>query len=131
MAEIANCARCDAVFVKGIRDICPDCHKEEEKAFDIVYQFLRQKKNREATMAEIVEATGVEEAWIIKFIKEKRLLTTQFPSLNFPCEKCGDPITQGRLCSSCAKELKAELELHEKQQKQENEKRKTYYMFDN
>ncbi|GAB3802900.1 TIGR03826 family flagellar region protein [Virgibacillus kimchii] len=131
MAELANCARCDAVFVKGIRDICPSCYQEEENAFNIVYQYMRQQKNREATMAEIVEATGVEEAWIIKFIKEKRLLTSRFPRLRYPCEKCGKPIDQGRLCSSCSKELKADLELHENQQKREKEaKKKTYYMFD-
>jgi flagellar operon protein (TIGR03826 family) len=131
MAELANCARCGAVFVKGIRDICQNCYKEEEKAFETVYRFLSQRKNREATMAEIVEATEVEGTWIRKFIKEKRLLTSRFPKLNYPCEKCGNPIAQGRLCTSCAKELKKDLKQHEKQQKQETEKKKkTYYMFD-
>ena len=131
MAELTNCARCDAVFVKEIRDICRNCYNKEEKAFQTVYQFLRQRKNREATMTEIVEATGVKEAWISKFIKEKRLLTSQFPKLNYPCEKCSSPIIRGRLCSSCSEELKEDLKLHEKQKKQQNErKQKTYYMFD-
>ncbi|MFA1821339.1 TIGR03826 family flagellar region protein [Virgibacillus oceani] len=131
MAELANCARCDTVFIKEIRDICQNCYKEEEKAFETVYQFLRQRKNREATMVEIVEATGVEESWISKFIKEKRLLTSQFPKLNYPCEKCEKPIVRGRLCTSCSEEIKEDLKLHEKQQLQESEKKKkTYYMFD-
>lgn len=132
MAELANCARCDAVFVKGMLDICQDCYKEEEKAFETVYRFLSRQKNREATLAEIAEATGVEEGWIVKFIKEKRLLTSRFPNLNYLCKRCGKPIVQGRLCTSCAKELKQELKQHEKQHYQEKEKKKkTYYMFDN
>jgi flagellar operon protein (TIGR03826 family) len=131
MAELANCKRCDTVFAKGMRDICPDCHQEEEKIFDTVYHYIRQRKNREATMAEIVEATGVEEAWIIKFMKEKRLLASRFPKLNYPCEKCESPIVQGRLCSSCSDELKTDLAHYEKQQQKEiDKKKKTYYMFD-
>src|SRR5690625_924300 len=101
MADLANCTRCGTVFVKAIRDICQNCYKEEEKAFETVYHFLRQRKNREAAMAEIVEATGVEESWITKFIKEKRLVTSPFPKLNYPCEKCGKPIRRGRLCPGC------------------------------
>src|SRR5690625_6316215 len=75
MHELANCANCNQVFVKTVRDICRDCYEAEEKAFEIVYRFLSKRKNREATLKEIVEATEVEESLIIKFIKEKRLRT--------------------------------------------------------
>ncbi|WP_188454141.1 TIGR03826 family flagellar region protein [Virgibacillus oceani] len=117
MAELANCTRCDAVFVKTIREICQKCYKEEERAFDLVYSFLRQRKNREATLMEIVDATEVEEELIIKFIKEKRLRTSQFPKLAYPCEKCGGNIISGKLCSNCSKELLNDLEQHEQIEK--------------
>src|SRR5699024_11374641 len=87
MGELANCSRCNNVFVKTLRDICQQCYREEEEAFETVYRFLSQRKNREATLMEIVEATGVEEELVIKFIKEKRLRTSQFPKLAYPCEK--------------------------------------------
>ncbi|MEC5422863.1 hypothetical protein QGM71_05035 [Virgibacillus sp. C22-A2] len=137
MAELANCARCDTVFVKGLREICQSCYKEEEKAFDLVYRFLHEQKNREATMIEVAEGTGVSEKLISKFIKDKRLLTSQFPKLAYPCERCDKNIVTGMLCSSCAQELKNEMELHEKNEervdeiKKKNEKEsRIYYTFD-
>ncbi|MUV39053.1 uncharacterized protein JNUCC1_02925 [Lentibacillus sp. JNUCC-1] len=113
MGELANCQRCDTVFVKTIRDICHDCYKQEEEAFDTVYAFLQKKKNREATIVEIVAATEVSEELIIKFIKEKRLRASDFPKLAYPCEKCGTGIVTGRLCESCANDIKTDLSRHE------------------
>lgn len=134
MAELANCSRCNAVFVKGIRNLCQNCYGEEEKAFEIVYRFLRVQQNREATVMEIVEATGVEEMLIIKFVKEKRLRTSQFPKLAYPCDKCGTNIVTGKLCQECSNELKKDLEIHEQLEKysedQQKNKQQIYYTFD-
>lgn len=102
LAELANCSRCNNVFVKNVRDICRDCFMEEEAAFETVYKFLRQRKNREATLIEIVEATGVEEELIIKFMREKRLRASEFPKLAYPCERCGKSIVTGKMCQKCA-----------------------------
>lgn len=133
MAELANCSRCDAVFVKTLRDICQDCYKEEEKAFETVYRFLSDRKNREATMMEITRATGVEEYLLIKFIKEKRLRTSQFPKLAYPCERCGVDIVKGRLCGTCSADIKDGLEQHEESEKRKAEKtvreKNTYYSY--
>src|SRR5690625_6638686 len=87
MAELENCTRCDAVFVKTTRDVCQTCYQQEEKDFEIVYNFLRQRKNREATLQEIVAATDVGEGTIIKFVKSKRLRTSQFPKLAYRSEE--------------------------------------------
>ncbi|MEN1967325.1 TIGR03826 family flagellar region protein [Lentibacillus sp. N15] len=137
MAELANCTRCDAVFVKTFRDICQTCYREEEQAFTTVYQFLREQKNREATLPEIVEATGIDEKLIIKFIKEKRLRPSEFPKLAYPCEKCGTNIISGTLCATCSRELLKELETGEaikrrtKERKERLEKQaRVYYTLD-
>ncbi|MBP2078905.1 TIGR03826 family flagellar region protein [Oceanobacillus polygoni] len=134
MAELANCVRCNAVFVKGLRDVCQNCYKKEEDAFQTVYRYLRERKNREATLLEIIDATGVEESLIIKFIKEKRLLPSDFPKLAYPCERCGNEITSGKLCISCSEELKSDLNAYEKTEQIMEEARKlaapnidTYY----
>lgn len=132
MAELANCARCDAVFVKYTRDMCQDCYKREEHDFQTVYHFLTIRKNREATIPEIVEATGVEEELLIKFLKEKRLRPSQFPKLSYPCEKCGTPIVSGKLCYKCTEELREDLgryELSEKRKKEQEKRRQTYYVM--
>ncbi|WP_026908975.1 TIGR03826 family flagellar region protein [Paucisalibacillus globulus] len=109
MAELANCSQCGKVYVKDLKDICRDCYKKEEAAFKIVYEFLKQQKNREATLIEVVEATGIEETVITKFIKEKRLRTSMFPKLGYPCERCGDMIVSGKLCMKCSEEIRNDL----------------------
>ncbi|RDW15662.1 TIGR03826 family flagellar region protein [Oceanobacillus chungangensis] len=136
MAELSNCPRCGNVFVKGIRDICQNCYKEEETAFQTVYKFLQIQKNRTATMAEIVEATHVDEVYISKFVKEKRLLPTLFPNLAYSCERCGTDIITGKLCHSCQNELKKDLAIHdeietisEERRIKEKETTNTYYAF--
>lgn len=106
MVELKNCIKCGKIFATTIREICPDCYRQEEKAFQLVYQFLRKRKNREATIPQIVHETGVEEALIIKFMKEKRLRISQHPHLNYPCEKCSNPISEGNYCLTCLKKFK-------------------------
>lgn len=123
MDELANCCRCGTVFVKNTRDICQDCYQVEEQAFRIVNDFLRIWKNREATLSEIVDATGVEENLLIKFIKEKRLLPSQFPKLAYSCEKCGTNITSGKLCARCSRELLQELETQKERQQRSRERK--------
>ncbi|WP_337020284.1 TIGR03826 family flagellar region protein [Oceanobacillus massiliensis] len=136
MAELANCPRCNAVFVKGIRTICQSCYKEEEEAFQTVYHFLRERKNREATLMMIVEATNVEEELIMKFVKEKRLRPTEFPNLAYPCERCGTDIISGKLCVSCTAQLKKDLTAFEETEKRREEmtsmdtSTNTYYAID-
>lgn len=133
MAELGNCTRCGKVFAKTVRDICLECYRKEEEDFQKVYRFLQNRKNREATIHEIVEATGVDEDTIIKFLKQKRLRPSEFPKLGYPCEICGKNIVQGRLCEDCAKHIQSEAKIHDEMQKLEEERKKheesVYYTF--
>lgn len=108
-----NCESCGAVFVDPVRTICRDCYYAEEEAFQTVYRFITKRKNREATITEVVKATGIEEELIIKFMKQKRLRASQFPKLTYPCESCGVDIVEGRLCGVCQEEIKRDLSIHE------------------
>lgn len=134
MGELANCTRCDELFIKTLRDICKNCYDEEEKAFKAVKSFLRLKKNREATITEIVEEIGVGGKQITKFIKEKRLLTSQFPNLAYECEKCGANITSGKICSNCSEELLRDLDNESRAEKRrlevkDDQHSAVYYSF--
>ncbi|MFE8701672.1 TIGR03826 family flagellar region protein [Cytobacillus sp. FJAT-54145] len=136
MAELTNCPKCDSLFVKNqFRDVCEKCFKEEEKAFETVYQFIRKRENRTATMSQVEEATGVEEELILKFVKNGRLKLTQFPNLGYPCDKCGKVIQKGKLCNPCTEELRKQLDLLNQQEERENaikkrEKQATYFTVD-
>ncbi|GGM35466.1 hypothetical protein GCM10011351_21960 [Paraliobacillus quinghaiensis] len=137
MGELDNCSNCGKLFVKVTRNVCPDCVKEEEKKFQTVYDFMKKRVNRQATIPEIVEGTGVEEDLIIRFVKEKRLRASQFPNVTYPCEKCGKGIQEGKLCTTCSKELSADLayqdeidKVADRNQTEENQKVRTYFSVD-
>lgn len=110
MAELANCPKCNSLFVLNkFRDVCQDCWKEEELAYEMVYQYIRKHENRTATMAQVTEATGVDEILIFKFIKNGKLKLAQFPNLGYPCEKCGTSIREGKLCAGCTTSLQKDI----------------------
>lgn len=133
MAQIETCPSCGDIYVKNqFRDVCQKCWKEEEQAYDQVSKFMRRRENRAATMLQLVEAVGVEEELIQKFIRTGRLKVTQFPNLGYPCDKCGAIIRSGKLCEPCALEIKKDLEQHEqeeafKEELRKREKQATYF----
>ncbi|WP_026581003.1 TIGR03826 family flagellar region protein [Bacillus sp. J33] len=136
MAELSNCPKCNEIYVRNqFRDVCQNCWKEEEKAYETVYQFIRKRENRTAKMHEVVDATGVEEALIIKFIKTGRLKLAHFPNLGYPCEKCGSSIREGKICGECAEALRNDLQQHTAEEERKKELRKrerqnTYFAVD-
>ncbi|NUK29775.1 hypothetical protein HT574_06650 [Parageobacillus sp. VR-IP] len=128
--NLANCPNCGNLFVKNpFRDICESCYREEEEAFEKVYRFLRKRENRMATMAQIVDATGVKESLLMKFIKSRRLQLAQFPNLGYPCDRCGRLIREGRMCANCSKDLNKQLEMLQKEEemKKHRQVKNVYY----
>ncbi|ARI79140.1 TIGR03826 family flagellar region protein [Halobacillus mangrovi] len=109
---VDNCPHCNAIFMKDTTYICPSCRKIEEEQFHTVYGFLRNKRNRTATIAEVVEETGVPQNQLREFVKQKRLHPAQFPNLAYLCEKCGAEIKSGRICKDCTKEIEDGLLKH-------------------
>src|SRR5699024_11493283 len=65
------------------------------------------------TLQEIVKKTGVSKNIIIKFIKNKRLRTSQFPRLAYPCEQCGTDIVTGKICEDCTQAFMQDLESYQ------------------
>lgn len=127
--ELRNCANCGAVYAHDVVDLCPQCYRAEEDAFNTVYKFLQKRKNREATIKQIVEATEVNEDVIIKFLKQNRLRASQFPSLTYPCEHCGAEIVEGKLCAPCSKKILTEWSAasDEVEEKTDEEVNSVYY----
>jgi flagellar operon protein (TIGR03826 family) len=131
MLELANCVRCGSVFARDYRDICPNCHREEERSYQMVYQYLRKRENRQATIQQITEVTTVPESLIIKFVREKRLQPSQFPMLSYSCRNCSNQITEGEMCADCKdnmrKELNVALELDQKRETAKANEKRVYY----
>lgn len=136
MAELSNCPDCGDIFIKNLfRENCEKCFKEEERMYEIVYQFLRQRKNRAATMDVVIRETGASEKMLYKWIRKGRLQRALFPNLGYPCEKCGNLIQEGKLCKNCISQIKKDLDIFEEeknrqQEIQERERSRTYYSVD-
>lgn len=109
LGKLANCPRCDALFVQAVRDICPKCSQLVEQEYDKCAKFLRKRENRGSNIHEVSEATGVSNKQITKFIKEGRISIEGNPNLGYPCESCGLLIRSGNLCDSCITDLKHEI----------------------
>lgn len=110
LGNLANCTRCETLFVKAVRDICPKCHQDVENEYDKVVKFLRKRENRGSNIHQVKEGTGVSIRQITKFIKEGRISIDGNPNLGYPCENCGNLVRSNNLCDDCAKGLKHEIE---------------------
>jgi flagellar operon protein (TIGR03826 family) len=128
MSEIMNCPRCNALFMKNkFRDVCDRCFKEDEKMYDTVYQFLKKRENRAATMETVIAHTGVEEELLYKWVKKGRIQTKMFSNLGYPCDKCGKVINSGKLCDGCAGGIKRDLMQFEANQEFKKKHQATYF----
>jgi len=102
---LANCNSCGRLFNRLNRDICPPCVQEEDRLFTAVREYLKEHRN--AHTYEVSEQTGVEMKTLVRWIREGRLSTRDGlpPNMNYPCEACETPITDGRFCRSCKDRL--------------------------
>ncbi|MBM6619048.1 TIGR03826 family flagellar region protein [Bacillus suaedaesalsae] len=129
MGELSNCPKCNTLFVKTeIHDVCRECYKEEDAKFQKVYEFIRKRENRTATMPEVEQATGVEQDLIMKWIKIGKLKVASMPNIGYKCERCGSLIKTGKLCEPCKKGITNELtSLKKEEERQLAQKRATYF----
>ncbi len=132
MAELINCPSCGGLFIKNnLRDVCDKCFKEEEKMYETVYQFLRRRENRAASIERVVEVTGVKQELIHKWVRKRRIQTAHFPNMGYPCDKCGTIIPKGKLCDKCTNEIESDLKQFEAEQdlkkRQAENRQKTYF----
>lgn len=103
LQNISNCPTCGKLFVKGLRDVCPECHKKVEDQYDTCLQYLREHKS--CTMYELSDATGVSVKQITRFIREGRISLAHAPNMSYPCEVCGTPIREHNMCDPCRNKL--------------------------
>ncbi|WP_339060501.1 flagellar protein [Tepidibacillus marianensis] len=114
LGNIQNCPRCGKIFVKGIKEVCPTCNREIDEEYQRCVDYIRD--NKLVNMYVLSDETKVSIKQITKFIKEGRISVADLPELTYPCESCGEPIREGKLCKSCRdrleKGIKQAIEKH-------------------
>jgi predicted amidophosphoribosyltransferase len=105
--EVINCPRCNKIFQKSNRGHCPDCSRELDSALGRCMDFLR--RNYKADEEQIVQETGIPASFIQSWIKDGRLLISDYPNLNYPCSSCGKSIRKNKMCMDCLKQFTDDL----------------------
>lgn len=103
LGNLSNCSRCDKLFIKVNSDICPACVKAIDDEYQICADYIRE--NKLVSIYDLSDATGVAVKQIIKFVKEGRISIEDNPNIVYPCESCGTPINEGKLCKKCSERL--------------------------
>lgn len=132
--NVANCPRCGKVYAKGLRDVCPACIREIDEEYTRCAEFLRENKG--ASIQEVSDEADVTINQITKFIREGRISLTDLPNLGIPCEMCGAPAGDNKLCENCRRRFSTGVEIAtERAQKREEELkralRSSYQIRDN
>jgi flagellar operon protein (TIGR03826 family) len=111
--NLANCPRCGKLFSRQARHICPQCVAAIEKEYEACATYLKENKN--CTMHDLSEATGVHTRQIKDFIREGRISMIGVPNMSYPCDSCEQPIREGHLCESCRAKLQRDMKLAQSQ----------------
>jgi hypothetical protein len=103
--KLTNCIECGNLCVENPTQLCQNCIRAEEEAEDKVAEYLRNITK--ATLEDIHKATGVKHKIILRMLKRGRIFSDAI--ISYPCETCGAPINEGRVCTSCSKNIVDQL----------------------
>lgn len=78
-----------------------------EKKFQEVKAYIWEHKN--ATIAQISEATDVSTNQLRQWVREERLTFSDDSPVGLECEMCGATIKTGRFCANCKGKLNQTL----------------------
>lgn len=106
--DVQNCPNCGNIFRKSTWSVCQDCKNEIEIELSKCTDFIR--RNRQTTMAQLIEQTGVEEENITKYIRDGKINIMDAPNLSYPCDLCINPIRKGNLCYNCKVKLNSDID---------------------
>ncbi|MFC3771704.1 flagellar protein [Paenibacillus sp. GCM10012303] len=100
--QVDHCPNCGSVYRKNFRNICSDCSAAQDTYLSRCLDYLW--KYPDAATEEVSRMAEVPLASLHSFIKEGRI-SRFYRKLTYPCECCGAPVRERRLCGSCSAPL--------------------------
>ncbi|MDL2273051.1 hypothetical protein LJC34_00640 [Oscillospiraceae bacterium OttesenSCG-928-G22] len=107
MSDVKQCRRCNKLYMYRGTPYCPDCVQKLDELFVTVREYLFDNPN--ASIESVSEATGATALEIENWLREGRLIVSSGTTL-IQCENCGKPISTGRYCDNCAKNVRDALQ---------------------
>ncbi len=99
---LKNCDNCGKVFSHPNHKLCPTCSRERKEEFERVRIYLHE--NKQATLLETAESTGVAIKRVEEFVAEGRLSVLPRDRMR-QCRICGAGIGEGQVCRGCQQQL--------------------------
>ena len=110
--EVKQCSFCRVPFQSQSGKICRDCIIKLDKDFIKIRDYLYEHDN--AGIEQVSEATGVSRKTILFLLKEERLTVGKDTGVVgggvLSCESCKKPISTGRMCAACKKEVLSDIQ---------------------
>lgn len=106
MAELRNCTQCGRVYAYRGNKLCSKCMEKVEDDYSLVRKYIRAHPG--AGIFQVKEATGVDEKYILEFMREGRIVAEELGAV-LNCERCGTAISEGRYCERCLFDLNSEF----------------------
>lgn len=104
--QLIKCKWCNKPFQSFGLSFCPKCIQELDEQYKPVRDYLYDSPN--ATIDEVVEATGVNQRVILFYLRDGRLQMVNSCGL-LRCEQCGASINSGRFCDKCAGKMEERI----------------------
>jgi flagellar operon protein (TIGR03826 family) len=105
--NVRTCQKCRRLYQYVGHPLCPDCIRDLDNQFNDVKNYLYD--NPGSSMEEVCEATGVDGAQIVRWLREGRLVTDDRNAALLTCITCGAPIRIGQYCEACKGNLQRTL----------------------
>ena len=96
---LSNCKRCGSLFSRTTDPVCPECIKKEEVDFEKAVAWLRENPGK--TIQTLSEETGIDQQYILRWIRSKRITVSEGGGGLVKCKKCGATIPTGNYCDHC------------------------------
>ncbi|SMC39760.1 flagellar protein [Sporomusa malonica] len=119
-----NCPECGKLYVENAARLCPECYRRQEDDAEKVMEYLRDASK--ATLEEIHHATGVKHKIILRLLRSGRIVGS---SLSYPCDSCGTPIVEGRLCDKCSRNILDQMRIEDRHKEHEPERKTRSRMY--
>lgn len=104
--QLIKCKWCGRSFQSYGYNFCPKCVQELDEQYKPVRDYLYDNPN--ATIDEVMEATGIAQRVILYYLRDGRLQMANSSGL-LRCEQCGAAINTGRLCETCTGKVEARI----------------------
>jgi RNA polymerase subunit RPABC4/transcription elongation factor Spt4 len=104
--KLKNCIQCGRLFIETAGAICPGCFHLLQEQEEQVFRFL-QRNGGHGLLEQIIAATGVPKSVVIDMLK-RGWFQGEY-SVEYPCERCGSLIIDGKLCPACIRFVRHEV----------------------